>query len=263
MKKLTKMLAAFALLVGVFGVAANQKETVVAEAASTETKRVWLKSDYVTWWDSDQENSAVGIHFWGGEGVIGSSWSGVEMFKDVPNNLWYYDVPINTLNVKFTRIKRGAPTAEPHNKSINAAIPVNSNNARFELWNDIIEGENEGTWVVFTPATTTVVSNFAASIDTAGEACNATSVENALLAYSNLATFEKAQYDSLAVGEGFTGLQRLVYLSSFYDVPFTPSSARNVGSESKHQNISALVSIGVISLTSVAGYYFLKTKKFI
>ena len=37
MKKLTKLLAVFALLAGVFGVATNQKETVVAEAATVQT----------------------------------------------------------------------------------------------------------------------------------------------------------------------------------------------------------------------------------
>lgn len=267
MKKFTKVLAVLALLTGFIGVAMTQKETVQVEAETVETKRVWFYPDYVTWWENnttgETPTTAVGIHYWGGEGVIGTTWAGTPMLKDAANDLWYYDVPLNTINVKFTRIKTADPTGEPWNKSIDTIIPANSGQHRFELWNDQTLGENQGAWVSYTPVTTTIVTSFSETIDTSGEACNATAAQTAVNTYNSLSTFEQNQFDVMVVGDGMTGLDRLTYLKSFYNISTSLNVNRVTIPRETNSNVIAILSIGGISLTSIIGYYFLKSKKYI
>lgn len=257
MKKFIRFLSVAALLAGVFGVVATHKEAVIAEAANEETKRVWLHTTYVSWWDGDLANALVGVHYWGG--TSGSDWAGVQMSKDNANNLWYFDVPSDTTTVKFTRIKASDPTVEPFNKSVNTNLPVNPNLTRFELWNSTSSGEQEGAWVDFTPVTTTIVANFAATIDTDVEACSSQATQAAVDAYNALSTFEQDQFNVLNVGGGVTGLQRLNYLKSFYGIP-TPLN-QNITQSNNDKNILAISIISVLSVSAIAGYYFLKTKK--
>jgi len=272
MKKLTKMLAAFALLVGVFGVAASQKETVVAEAAATETKRVWMKNSITATWDKDGAGTA--IHYWGG--AAGTTFPGVRTNWDSANELVYFDLPSYVTHYMFVRVSGfdeknpttisdwGAKTADlDYTASVgnyfDLSGPIGWDGATtpgsFKLFGE------EGNRPLLT--TTTIVSDLVAAIGDDKNLCDSISAGSVITLYNSLSTFELNQFSGFVFEGGFTGLQRLVYLSSYYDISLTPSSVRNVVSESKHQNISALVSIGVISLTSIAGYYFLKTKKFI
>lgn len=258
MKKFIKFLALASLLSSLFGLTAISKQEVKAEAATPETKRVWLHTTYLSWWDGDLANALVGVHYWGG--TSGSDWAGVQMSKDDANNLWYFDVPSDTTTVKFTRIKASKPT-ESYNKSVNTDLPVNPNLWRFELWKDVNEyGEQGGAWVEFTPVPTTKVLNFAATIDTSGEACSLEAAHAAVNAYNALSTFEQNQFDTLDVGGGVTGLQRLEYLKAFYNID-TPPNVKLVNNASTKKNITAVLLVSGLSLSVLAGYYFLRTKK--
>jgi len=257
MKKIVKMMAVLGLLGGLFGIVATRKLEVKAEAANAETKRVWLHTTYVSWWDGNLVNALVGVHYWGG--TSSSDWAGVQMSKDNANNLWYFDVPSDTTAVKFTRIKASDPTAEPFNKSVNTNLPVNPNLNRFELWISTFSGEQEGAWVGFTPVSTTIVVNFAAAIDTSDDACSSLATQAAVNAYNALSIFEQNQFDVLDVGEGVTRLQRLNFLKSFYGID-TPLN-QNITQSNNDKNVLAISIIGVLSVSAIAGYYFLKTKK--
>ena len=265
MKKMNMLwtkIAAIALgAILTFGVGATLSSLTPSsevEAATVETKRVWLHTTYVSWWDGDLANALVGVHYWGG--TSGSDWAGVQMSKDNANNLWYFDVPSDTTVVKFTRIKASDPTAEPFNKSVNTNLPVNPNLYRFELWNSMLSGEQEGAWVGFTPVSTTIVVNFAATIDTADEACSADAVNTAIAAYNDLSTFEQDQFDDLSFGSpAKTGLETLNYLKSFYGI--STSSNANVLGTSTDRNIAIIVTVGALSLTSLAGFNFLSRKR--
>jgi hypothetical protein len=259
MKKIVKMMAVLGLLSGLFGVVATRTPEVKAEAANTETKRVWLHTTYVSWWDGDLANALVGVHYWGG--TSGSDWAGVQMSKDNANNLWYFDVPSDTTTVKFTRIKASDPTGEPYNKSVNTDLPVNPNLYRFELWNDIVNGEQAGVWVEFTPDPTTKVANFAATIDTSDEACSSLATQAAVNAYNALSTFEQNQFNDLDVGEGVTGLQRLNYLISFYGIDTPIGSSVPGRIPSSDNSATATLIISALGVSSLAGYYFISKKK--
>ena len=144
MKKTTKITNVIlgTLMVGFFALgfsSLSQNRDIEADATTVETKRVWLHTTYVSWWDGDLANALVGVHYWGG--TSSSDWAGVQMSKDNANNLWYFDVPSDTTAVKFTRIKASDPTAEPFNKSVNTNLPVNPNLSRFELWTSTFSGE--------------------------------------------------------------------------------------------------------------------------
>ncbi len=259
MKKIVKMMAVLGLLSGLFGVVATRTLEVKAEAANAETKRVWLHTTYVSWWDGDLANALVGVHYWGG--TSGSDWAGVQMSKDNANNLWYFDVPSDTTTVKFTRIKVSDPTAEPFNKSVNTNLPVNPNLSRFELWNDIVNGEQGGAWVDFTPATTTAVSAFAATIDTDAEACSVKAAQAAIDAYNDLPTFEQNQYAALLVGGGKTGMDRLNYLKDFYNINTPIGSSVSGRIPSSDNSATATLIISALGVSSLAGYYFISKKK--
>ena len=116
-----------------------------------------------------------------------------------------------------------------------------------------------GVFVSFTPTATTVVANFAATIDTAGEACSSGAAQAAVNAYNALSTFEQDQFDALQVSPGVTGLQRLNFLKSFYGIS-TPLN-QNMTQSNNNKNVVAISIIGILSISAIAGYYFLKTKK--
>ncbi len=260
MKKIVKMMVVLGLLGGLFGIVATRTPEVKAEAANAETKRVWLHTTYVSWWDGDLANALVGVHYWGG--TSSSDWAGVQMSKDNANNLWYFDVPSDTTTVKFTRIKASDPTGEPFNKSVNTNLPVNPNLYRFELWNDTSDyGEQEGAWVEFTPDPTTIVANFAATIDTTGEACSAVAAQAAIDAYNDLPTFEQNQYAALDVGGGKTGMDRLNYLKAFYNIDTPIGSSVSGRIPSSDNSATATLIISALGVSSLAGYYFISKKK--
>jgi hypothetical protein len=253
MKKIVKMMAVLGLLGGLFGIVATRTPEVKAEAANAETKRVWLHTTYVSWWDGDLANALVGVHYWGG--TSGSDWAGVQMSKDNANNLWYFDVPSDTTMVKFTRIKASDPTGEPYNKSVDTDLPVNPNLYRFELWNSTYYGEQEGAWVRFTPDTTTAVSAFAATIEIDEEVCSEEAAQAAIDAYNNLPTFEQNQYAALDVGGGKTGMDRLNYLKAFYNIT-TPINTPNGSSVSNERGNLPYISI-TFSSKSFSSFIFL------
>lgn len=260
MKKIIKYITLiFVTGAFIFGLAQNKRTAIRTEAATVETKRVWLHTAYVTWWDGDLPSAKVGIHYWGGIGVTGTSWPGVDMAKDTANNLWYFDVPANTENIKFTRIKVSDPTGQPFNKSVDIELGTNVNSFRFELWNDEISGEQQGALVAFTPTTTTIVAAFAATIDTSEEVCTVGAAQAAVDAYNALSTFEQDQFDALQVGDGKTGLDRLNYLKARFNIS-TPLNARVT--PEVERNVSVALMIGTLGLTSLIGYYFISKRDF-
>lgn len=247
------MTTAVLLSFGSFAVKGNVRDVEV-KAATTETKRVWFSPDYVEWWTGDSANSQVGIYYFGGS--VEATWAGVGMLHDSANSLWYYDVPSDTTTVIFTRIKVAIPN-EAFNQTVN--VPVGGcNTYKYELWNSDVEGKNEVSGAIaFSPVTTDVVSNFAATLDTSAEICNSSAVATALSTYNSLSTFEKNQFDSLAVGGSETGATRLDYLQALYGV--NSDSLPALVSEGGSSEL--IVTIGIIGLTLLGGFYFLNKKK--
>lgn len=256
MKKILKYLT-FAFLLSVIGVGFGQSRHVIkTDAASPATKRVWLYPDYVTWWASDA-NVPLGIHYFGG--AVGSSWPGATMLRDTANSLYYYDLPTDTTTVVFTRINTGNNSA--FDQTVDVVLESYVNTYRFELWNQKLDNKTEGAFVSFSPVTTTVVSNFAATIDTSAEACTQALAQAAIDAYNNLATFEQHQYAALDVGSGQTGLDRLNYLKARYNIVTPLSSNVSPRSVATENTTTATLIIGALGVTSLAGYYFISKKK--
>lgn len=249
MKKITKLMAVIALLGGVFGVALTRNETIKADAATVETKRLWAKIVNKDQWDS--AGASTYIHYWGGDSS--TSWWGVPINWDVTNDMVYYDVPGNTTGVIFVRVSADKTSVWNQTADLVAT-------GHFDTWYFNLTGYGGGEWkndITIQP--TKVVTDFAATIDTSGEACNATAAQNAVNAYNGLSTFEQNQFDTLFVGGGMTGLQRLEFLKSFYGIS-TPLNQNFVQSDS-NKNILAISIIGILSISAIGGYYFLKTKK--
>ena len=142
-----------------------------------------------------------------------------------------------------------------------AGVP-HFNTRRVELWNSIGEGgKREFATAAFSPVTTTAVSAFAATMDTAAEACSVTAAQSGIDAYNDLPTFEQNQYEALAVGDGQTGIDRLNYLKVFYDISTPIGSSVSGRVASKDSSATATVIIGALVVSSLAGYYFISNKK--
>lgn len=254
-KIMSKIVMASAVLLsfGSFVIKGNVRDVEV-KAATTETKRVWFSPDYVGWWTGDSANSQVGIYYFGGS--VEGTWAGVGMLHDGANSLWYYDVPSDTTTVIFTRIKVADPS-NAWNQTLNVPVGV-CNTYKYELWNSTVDGKYEVSGAIeFSPATTDVVSNFAATLDTSAEICNSSAVATALSTYNSLSTFEKNQFDNLDVGGSETGATRLAYLEAMYGVEANslPVMVNEGGS------LELIVTIGIIGLTLLGGFYFLNKKK--
>ena len=249
-------MAVIALLGGVFGVALTRNETIKAEAATVQTKRVWMKNSIPADWSKDGAGTA--IHYWGG--AQGTAWPGVRVKLDTANSLVYYDIPADATYFMFVRVSGSDPIKDWSAKTADLLFS-NSIGKYFDLTGPIAWGgaTTPGSFVSFTPATTTIVASFAATIDTQAEACNATAAQNAVNAYNALSTFEQDQFDALSVGGGMTGLQRLEFLKSFYSIS-TPLNQNLVQSDN-NKNILAISIIGILSISAIGAYYFLKTKK--
>lgn len=105
------------------------------------------------------------------------------------------------------------------------------------------------------------MANFAATLDTIAEICTKPLAQAAIEAYNNLSTFEQDQFDVLPVGnpeDGMTGLDRLNYLKSRWNIT-TLLNARSIPESEK--TLSATLVIGSLGITSLLGYYFINKKR--
>lgn len=262
MKKIFKYLS-LALLLSVvgFGVAQKSNQVVRTEAASPTTKRVWVHTTYLTWWrDAGAETR---LHYWNASGDV-TSWPGTLMTLDASNDLFYLDIQADITGAVIARVQPG--TNNVWDQTVNLNITNGDlNTKRVELWTSKQGNHFEaGVGISFSPNTTTVVSNYAATIDTAAEACNATAAGDAIVYYNDsLATFEQRQYAALDVGGGKTGSDRLNYLKAFYNIstPIHVPPAAVRMNDSSETGMTAMIIIGGLSVVSLGGYFFISKKK--
>lgn len=225
------------------------------EAATTETRRIWVKvaTGENTWFNND--GARLFVHLYG-SGTNG--WPGQEVtLFDSANAFKYFDAPNTYTNFIFTRV---AP-----NGTIWKELPSNVLGEAQGQWfctiNTGLNGYIRQDWVQNSnPNITTNVANFVATIDTQAEACSTGAAQAAVNAYNALSTFEQDQFDSYSFGSpAKTGLQTLNYLRTFYSIS-TPLNANWVDSYSS-KNIAVIITIALLGVTSLAGFYFLRKKK--
>jgi len=251
MKKIVKMMAVLVLLSGLFGVVATRTPEVKAEAATTETSRLWAKIVNKDQWDSD--GASTYIHYWGGSSS--TSWFGVPIKWDETNDLVYFDVPSDTTGVIFVRVNAAKNGVWNQTADLVAT-------GHFDTWYFNLTGYGGGEWKNdLTIGTTKIVSDFAATIDTTGEACSAVAAQAAIDAYNDLPTFEQNQYAALDVGGGKTGMDRLNYLKAFYNINTPIGSSVSGRIPSSDNSATATLIISALGVSSLAGYYFISKKK--
>lgn len=260
MKKFFKLLPVVTLLTGLFSVFVSSKDQIKAEAATVETKRVWVHTGYIEWWGNESATTYIYLFASGTD----NAWPGQQMKRDSNNkkdghNLWYFDVPTNYTHMIVVRTSADGKIS--HNQTVNIPIETYVNNYRYEVWNDKDnENKQKGAWVAFTPADTSIVVEYANSVATYDQVCSPELAQSAIDRYNALSTFEQDQFDKRNVGDGVTGLERLNYLKSFYNIN-TPLNVKAKTNKSTMKNAGAIVLVGGISLSIIAGYYFLKSRK--
>ena len=234
----------------VVGVSSLKSKPAEVSAAVTETKRVWATPYNVLdfWYDAGAKTMLQ-------TRAPNDTYIRYEMIEDVNNEMvtngkthkvYYYDVPTNVNGVQFYR---GSGSNAWNYTGFRDYFEDNL----YWIKNGDLGYNGHGF------KTTSIVAAFAATIDTDVEACSASAVTTAVNTYNGLSTFEQNQFNALQVGEGFTGAQRLAYLRAFYNIT-TPLSV--IETIKKDDNsLMATAIIGVIGLSTLAGYYFLQRKK--
>jgi len=268
MKKIFKNgLLIFGILVGFAALLTQEirdSQSMVAEAATVETRRVWVKvrTGGDNWWNND--NADTYIYNWKtSDGTYIAAWPGTKLIDhantseryDTPNGYYYFDVPVVYDKFKFARVVDGSYKGNQTSE--------NNLGAEQNFWFAEIVTGTEGSislsWVNdTTPETTAIVTAFAATIDTSAEACSVEAAQAAVDSYNSMSSFEQDQFDALDVGGGFTGLQRLNYLKTKYSI-VTPLNwiDQNI-TQQKNADPYLLIALGLITLSSFA---FAITKK--
>jgi len=256
-KKLSMLTLGLAMTTGIcFSVSAKTSKTeTTVNAATVETSRIWMVNSITASWDAD--GAKTYIHYWGG--ASSTTWPGVATIWDSSNGKSYYDVPSGTTGFVFARC---SPAGEYWGaKTVDLVATGHFNAYYFDMntfgWDPVL---CNGTWNSFSPVVTTVVSSFADTLDTFAEACSIEAAQTAVDSYNALSTFEQDQFDALFVSEGVTGIQRLNYLKTFWNIS-TTLNVSNVDSVLDDKSVIGIVMVAVIGITAVGCFYFLTRKK--
>lgn len=291
------MLAAFALLVGVFGVAANQKESIVAEAVGTSSDvriavvrpmfwgevgarqvlRVANSAEILTL------NTIASITYFDFGNYVGDTYYNGETaggFTEYnADGVMFLDIPLASLTGKFFDLAR-LSTLDPETATVwnrTGAEQFNPNMLH-KIWR--IYGDGSG---IFRPDGATPesrnVSNPVVSSLLYGYLSCSSSTENGYGAFDalnnnfNLVGRTFAETDTVldfAVESDYPdgrGDGVIVLTSAKIAMMQTMYNAANLGSGSRltpidfKRNLALLTLTGTLSLTALAGFYFLKTKK--
>ena len=152
-KKIIGLSLAFTFAVGMAAVGASSISYTDPVEAAGETKTIYCKVDK-SWWTID--GAAVGVHYWNGTDVVGTSWPGYRMsLVEGETNVWSYDVPANALNCIFTRVNPSGSIADWGAKTKDLTIPTDGKNlftitSKDEVWGD---PGCDGEWSTYVPTT--------------------------------------------------------------------------------------------------------------
>ncbi|MFA5687238.1 MAG: CotH kinase family protein [Bacilli bacterium] len=180
-----------------------------------ETKRVWVR-DYVndgpSVWKVD--NAIISIHYWwsGGDTV----WPGVPTLYDAKNDANYFDLPMNITGYMFTRTSASGEYWNNKTEDLNYSHSVN------KIYEISAKGNKEispGEFKTFVPVATDIVSEFINKTSDGNYICDVDNVIKELnYYYYVLTTFEREQFNTLDVGQGVIGLERINYLIERYNI---------------------------------------------
>ena len=250
-------IAPLALVIGVGVFVSSTRQISDANAATVETKRVWMQNSITSTWDADGAGTA--IHYWGGS--QGTTFPGVRVNWDAANSLVYFDLPSDVTTYMFVRVSGSDPISDWGAKTADLSY-ADSVGKYFDLTGPIAWGgaTTPGSFVAFTPDTTTVVAAFAATIDTSAEACSKSAAVAAVDAYNAMSSFEQNQFDALLFGTpARTGSQTLEYLRSFYNIS-TPLNS-NFAVETLNNGTPMIIAISVLSFATLAGIMLFRFSK--
>lgn len=256
MKKLIRLLTVGLLFGSVaFGAShALKKQDAVRTYASEITKRVWLATDMASAnWQSP--SNVIRATYWGDEVSVGLPGTPLT-YDNSENAAWYIDFPTAVTHVIFIVTDSDAVMLE-RTDTIELSGEVGIN---YVTTGTTPNGNTAHYFMGQTIKTTKVVSDFAATIDTAAEACSPEAATDAINTFNGLATFEQNQYKALNVGGGKTGLDRLNYLKARYSIT-TPIAGSPVRlADNDNTALFAVLTIGAFGVLALGGYFFLKKK---
>ena len=255
MKRILRFLPVFALLAGVFGVAATKSDSIRADAAwNDETVRIYLDKTAtiagLSWWSTDDTY----IHIWDG-----TTNTNAKMTK-VNDNLFYYDILDPTWDL-FTDGTRGVEfyvydqSSNQNQTYFTDGLYLKTNELNyFKL--DSAYGSAKQSYVIQNKEVEEVIA------DILTLTCSSTQlqVQTVVDKYDALRAQGKTNLNTWEVDAGVTWYERLEMYADSVGATFSGSSL-NFAILPQTNNIALISFIGLMGITAIAGFYFLKTKK--
>lgn len=261
MKKIVKMMALLSLLSGLFGIVATRTPEVKAEAATTQTQRrvyVYLEGA----WDNA---GRMFIYYWGG--TTGTTWASCPEMTKVVSDYWqglfFYDVPIDVTAflVKDSTGNVSKNSNQSDDIAISSLFPITDYKvAAVKGW-----VSDDAKRAVVAADNAPVSSLQAAAILNNINSCSTSYASgfNAWPQLNDLFISPSTLVGSTVVTDNFGGdttiTNKTAWLQAKYSLDGGSSSQRIF--DTPQNNVMAVAIIGVLGVSAIAGYYFLKTKK--
>lgn len=288
MKKFLKFLPVVALLAGVFGVAATKSDTIGADAAITtspgytdgidqDRTRIWLdRGHYGT------TDATVIIRI---DGTYEFQPSGYE--QALQSGLWYayYDVEISMITgkeIRFLKVQSDEPNA-----IWNTSTPLTYTTGDSSYLFKLPTTDDSTNLLKKTSVTGRIVNNFFAKVLEGYLTCSS-NIDNGYEAFNNIDTnFLPRTSDDFwdmegnlgdvtitdyagvgttpyenprGTGQATNAYVKYSWMQSLYNSAHPVSGERNIDTNSTN-NVTLITLVGTLSLSALAGFYFLKTKK--
>lgn len=258
MKKFLKFLPVVALLAGVFGVATTKSDTIGADAAwSSENVTVYLDKGDIGltygWWITD----ATYIDIWDGTTNHRTQMTKLsdEVFSYEITSTMIDSLTTNSVGFKFYVYSDGYNIPQNRTAFV-GALDFKTEETDYYT----ITSANEVADQTISEKNKAVEDTIAAILTLD---CESTDLEAQPVVdqYNALRPLGKTNLNTWEVDAGVTWYDRLAFLAANAGATNPSSSSRYSESKQLSSTLQLVTLVGTLSLSALAGFYFLKTKK--
>lgn len=254
MKKITKLMAVIALLGVVFGVTLTRNETIKAEAATTQTHRriyAYTKDAWTT-------NAPVYIYYWdGATNNFNNADPMILLLTDYWNGFYYFDLPIAANKFLLKNAQSGDGTLKTNDISVTSLF-TGTDYKVLETWG--------GGGSIYFQTTAGMNSGQVAAVLNHIDSCSSSYAGgfNAWAQLNDLFISSNTLDGSTLVADNFGDSTTITNKTAWLQMKNTADGGAVPGMrvfDVQNNNIYTITIIGLLSLSAIGGYYFLKTKK--
>lgn len=270
MKKIIKYLTLL-FLTGAFafGLVQNRRAEVRTEATTQTDRRIYVYLEGA--WDIDGGSIKMFIHYWGGSGP-GTTWTSCPEMTKVVSDYWqglfYYDVPSDVTGFVVKNTTGNVSKLSNQSADILVSTLLDGTNHKIPAVKSRV---NDGTKRVVANADTApgnsgqiaaILNKINSCSDSFAGGYNAWPQLNDLFISPSSLTGSTVVVDDF--GPDTTIANKVAYL----EMQYTTNGSGNTGgggsvraTNQENNSLPATLTIGLIGLTSLLGYYFINKKR--